>query len=105
MITPDAAHGDDLTVPQRCDGGSQRGRVPCRSGPLVVPIKCGTTNGTGQRLCVEAAIQRIGIFGRTLWTKGKLLEGGIAPIVRQLADDGVARPALCAIDERVPVAA
>ena len=58
----------------------------------------------GQRLCMEAAIVRVFVFGAATWTQREIRHRGIGPVVRHARDQRIARPALRAVDERIAVA-
>lgn len=57
----------------------------------------------GIRLGMKAAVKRIVVFGLAGGTHGKVSHGGQGAVVGDVADDGVARPAVGAVGERVVV--
>ena len=54
---------------------------------------------------MEAPIQRVGVLLRTDGAHGEFLHGRLFAVVGQLLDDGKARAAVRAVDERIAVAA
>ena len=61
--------------------------------------------GAGDRLGVEAAVERVLVLAAAVGTEREPGHRGVGPVVRNRADDREARPALRAVDERIPVAA
>ena len=57
------------------------------------------------RLCVEAAVERVGVFGSTALAHGEILHRRARAIVGKRVDDGEARPAIGTVDEGVAEAA
>ena len=57
------------------------------------------------RLRVEAAVERVGVFGGATLAHGEILHGRARAIVGQRVDDGEARPAIGTVDEGVAEAA
>ena len=64
-----------------------------------------TANRAGVRLRVKPAVGRIVVLAQAIRAQLESGHGGVRPVVGDVADDGVARPAVGAIGERVPVAA
>ncbi len=62
---------------------------------------CGTADRAGDRLGVEAAIGRISVLGRQCRAQREAGHRRVGAVVGQGADQGVARPALGAVDERI----
>src|ERR1019366_6055843 len=64
-----------------------------------------TARRAGVRLGVEAPVGGVLILGAALLAHGEARHGGVRPVVRDVADDGVPRAAVGAIGESVPVPA
>ncbi len=54
---------------------------------------------------MKAAIGGIGVFPPAGIAHGECSHGGVGPVVRNIANDGVTRPAVGAVGERIAVAA
>ena len=73
---------------------------------VAVPqLKLRTAGAAGVRLGVEAAVERVVVFGLALRTHDEALHRSVGTVVRQRLDDAEARAAVGAIGERVTVAA
>src|ERR1019366_9482084 len=57
------------------------------------------------RLRVEAPVGGVLILGAALFAHGEARHGGVRPVVRNVADDGLPRAAIGAVGESVPVPA
>jgi hypothetical protein len=101
VIAANTAHREDLPGSQRGAGGRKSGEIAGLLSCRVAPIQSGTASCARQGLGMEAAIERICIFRPALQAKIKTRQRGVAPVVRQLADDRVPRAALRTVDERV----
>ncbi len=64
----------------------------------------GATDGAGHRLGMEAAVERVLVFGGTVRAERETRHGGVGPVVGDVTDDGETRAAVGAVDERVAIA-
>ena len=53
---------------------------------------------------MEAAVQRVGVLPPAFGTELERAHGGPGPVVGDIENDAIARPAVRAVGERVPVA-
>ena len=110
----EALHRHDAALEQQLDRfredgvGRFAGIAPLRlllALRKVHPAYVRTAIPAGVGLRVETAIERIGVFGGATRAHGEILHGRCGAIVGQRPDDGEARAAVRAVDERVAVAA
>src|SRR6218665_1946905 len=62
-----------------------------------------TTGGAGIWLCMEATIARVFILAQAMGAHREARHGGLGAIIGQCADQGKARAAVGAIDERIAI--
>ncbi len=106
VVPADAFHGDDGTVPYRLDSGAQR---PARVHDIGLTSRLErqlrTAFGTGNRLRVEASVERIAILAFAVCTQRESGHARVRAVVRQRFDQRVTRPALRAVDKGITIAA
>ncbi len=78
---------------------------PSRDCPAVPPCQPGSAVGAGDGLRVVAAVEWVVVLRGARRAHREAGHGGHRPVVGQVGDDGVARPAVGARDERMPVSA
>ena len=69
-----------------------------------VPRQARTADGAGHGFGVEAPVAGVGVLGRAVGAEREAPHRRTDPVVRKVLDDGGARPAVGAVDERVAVA-
>ena len=113
MEAAEALHRHDAAVEQQLDRfrengvGGFAGIAPLRLLPAlrkVHPADVRAAIPTGIGLRMEAAVERIGVFGGATRAHGEILHGRCGAVVGQRPDDGEARAAVRAVDERIAVA-
>ena len=92
-------------VELRAGEGEQLVRLAVEALPVALQPHRRPAVRAGHRLGVEAAVQRVGVLGGAARAHRKARHRRVRPVVGQVRDDRVARPAVGARDERVVVAA
>ena len=114
MEAAETLHRDDAALEQQLDRfredgvGFLAGIAPLRLLPAlrkVHPADVRAAIPTGIGLRMEAAVERVGVFGGATRAHGEILHGRCRAIIGQRPDDGEARAAVRAVDERIAVAA
>ena len=112
MKAPQPLHGQNLPFHEHLHRRRENGiRLLARlTDELIIvspnaPRHRRATFKAGIGLGVEAAVERIGVLGGALLAHGEGRHGRGHPVIGQVVDDGEARPAVRAVDERIPVAA
>ena len=114
MEAAEPLHCDDAALEQQLDRfredgvGRLAGIAPLRiflALRKVHPADVRATIPAGVGLRMEAAIERVGVFGGATRAHGEILHGRCGAVVGQRPDDGEARAAIRAVDERIAVAA
>ena len=93
----------NLGRPADAPFASIRGFIVVRLN-LRVKIVAGTASWTSHGLRVKTTIAGIEIFRGTVIVEQPVFHGGVRPVVRQSQHDGVARPAIGAVDVGIQVA-
>ena len=83
MVTAHALDGDDAAATQTCNGGFQCFFASDECATVAVKGELRPTLRTGERLGMEAPIERILVFPSALRAKLKAGHGRIWPVVRQ----------------------
>ena len=108
VVTANAAYGDNLPRAQCANGAAQSLIIAAdiiALAPRRIPPQLRSAHWASQRLSVEPPIQRMGILGSACRTEREIGHRSVRPIVRQVADQGVAGSTLGAVDKGVAVAA
>ena len=101
VISANPLDGDDGAAAQGRNAGRQRRGVAAHAAVVPMEGKLRAAGRAGQRLGMIAPVQRILIFGAALPAHRKTRHRRVGPVVRQPVDDGVTRPALRAVGERI----
>ena len=113
MEAAKALHRNDAAVEQQLDRfrengiGGFAGIAPLRlllALRKVHPADVRAAIPAGIGLRMEAAIERVGVFGGATRAHGEILHGRCRAIIGQRPDDGEARTAVRAVDERIAAA-
>ena len=103
VVSADALHRDDASSSEGRGRGEQRGLLLERWGLTGPEGDPGTAHRARHRLGVEAAASGILVLGAAGRAEGELHHRRPRAVVGEIADDGVARPAVGAVDERIAV--
>ncbi len=104
METTQAFHGQNRTFLEHAPGCLQR-LVPFETRfPRYFEPDLRPTGGTGYGLGMEAPVQRVLIFCRTVGAEREVGHGRVGPVIGDIGDDCEARATIGAVNEGVPVA-
>ncbi len=100
MESPEPLDGQDFSPAEKggrfVDAAGDR-----RSLPDIAQGHRGSADGAGDRLGVVAAVERVVVFASAVRAEGKPGHRRPGPVVWQPENDGVARPAIGAVRERI----
>ena len=109
MIAAESLDGDDRALAEQPRGGRYRVRLARRRGDRAAigldQPNGGPAGGTRVRLSVKSAIAGIVVLGAAGRAHRELAHRRPRAVIRHALDDREPRPAVGAVDERVPVAA
>ncbi len=105
MIAAQPLDRHDPPLLQQADGGGDRVLTRQRPAGAVEQRQARPALRAGDGLGMEAAAGRVLVFRPAGGAHGKVGHGGVRAVVGDGGDDGVARPAVGAVDERIAVAA
>lgn len=103
VVAADALDGEDGTGGQQRACLLDRVDVGVRSGRRVHEAQARAAGTAGDGLGVESPVSRVRVLACAVGAHREAGHGGVRSVVRESGDDGEARPAVCARDERVPV--
>jgi hypothetical protein len=101
VITADPFDRDNASGSQSGDRSGQRHCAVGRLSVAVAQFQSRSAGGAGHRLGMKPAVEGLFIFALARFTEAKVRHGGLCPVIGHAADQRIAWPALCAVDERV----
>ncbi len=101
----EALHSEERALAEPLDGEAHRVLRLDRRAEPIGEREPGAARGARVRLRVVAPILDVLVLVRAGGAHREALHRGLRPVVRHVADDRVARPAMGAVDERVAVTA